>query len=100
MVSVEPVLIDEHTFIASTVRLPKTTLLTVSNEIGYIMCGALDVRLLNEKLQDRGIVAGRAVGVRTIQELIDAPLESITIAAKKLGIQAGMTGREALLQMV
>ncbi len=100
MVSVEPVLIEGYTFIAATVRLPKTTLLTVSNEKGYIMCGALDVGLLNEQLQDRGIIAGRAVGVRTIEDLIAAPLESVTIAAEKLGIHQGMTGREALLNMV
>ena len=43
-------------------NLPKTTLLTISNEHGYIMCGALDVGLLNEKLADRKIIAGRAVG--------------------------------------
>ncbi|WP_032727810.1 DUF1805 domain-containing protein, partial [Bacillus subtilis] len=48
----------------------------------------------------RGIVAGRAVGVRTIDQLLDAPLESVTYAAEDLGIQVGMSGREALLKMV
>lgn len=33
------------TLTAVTVALPKTTLLTVSNDNGYIMCGALDVGL-------------------------------------------------------
>ena len=83
-----------------TVHLPKTTLLTISNEIGYIMCGALDVGLLNSKLADRKIVAGRAVGVRTIEELLKAPLESVTLEAEQLGIVKGMTGEEALLKMV
>jgi uncharacterized protein YunC (DUF1805 family) len=100
MVSIEPVMIDGHMFIASTVRLPKTTLLAVSNDRGYIMCGALDVGLLNEKLKDRGIVAGRAVGVRTIEQLLKAPLESVTAEAERLGISAGMKGRDALLKMV
>lgn len=83
-----------------TVQLPKTTLLTISNERGYIMCGALDVGLLNEKLADRKIIAGRAVGVRTIDDLLNAPLESITYEAKACGIEEGMTGEEALLKMI
>ena len=64
------------------------------------MCGALDVALLNERLGDRGIVAGRAVGVRTLEELMDAPLESVTVAAEALGITTGMKGADAVRLMV
>jgi uncharacterized protein YunC (DUF1805 family) len=99
MVELEPIILDGFTFTAVTVKLPKTTLLTVSNEVGYIMCGALDVKLLNEKLSDRGIIAGRATGVKTIEQLINAPLESVTIKAVQLGIKPGTTGKEALIIM-
>jgi len=100
MMSVTPILIENETFIAISVQLPKTNLLAVSSEKGYIMCGALDIGLLNEKLKDREIIAARAVGVRTIEQLLEAPLESVTIAAEKLGISVGMKGRDALLKMV
>lgn len=100
LINVHPVDIHGNIFIAVSVELPKTTLLTVSNEKGYIMCGALDVGLLNEKLKDRHIIAGRAVGVKTIEQLINAPLESVTLEAEKLGITPGMIGREALLRML
>ncbi|MGX9290642.1 hypothetical protein CEY02_14925 [Bacillus pumilus] len=100
MVNLTPITIDGHSFTAVTVKLPKTNFMAVTNEHGYIMCGALDVGLLNEKLADRGIIAGRAVGVRTIDQLLDAPLESVTYAAEALGIQAGTIGRDALLKMV
>ena len=100
VVSIEPIELNGHSFTAVTVRLPKTTLLTVSNENGYIMCGALDVELLNSKLADRKIIAGRAVGVKTIDQLLKAPLESVTYEAEKLGIHKGMIGEEALLKMV
>ncbi|UJF34677.1 YunC family protein [Paenibacillus hexagrammi] len=100
MMRVEPILLDGHTVIAIEVKLPKTTLLVVTTDKGYIMCGALDVALLNERLRDRNIIAARATGVRTIQELLDAPLESVTYTAEDLGIHAGMTGREAILKMV
>jgi uncharacterized protein YunC (DUF1805 family) len=100
MIELSPVVIEGHTFLSVTVILPKTTLLTVSNDKGYIMCGALDVGLLNEKLKDRKVIAGRAVGVRTIEQLLDAPLESVTYEAENLGIHKGMIGREALLKML
>lgn len=100
MIDVKPINLDGYVFIAVSVQLPKTTLLVVSSDKGYNMCGALDVSLLNEKLKDRKIIAGRAVGVRTIEELLEAPLESVTNEAEKLGITKGMPGKKALLKMV
>jgi uncharacterized protein YunC (DUF1805 family) len=95
----EPIEIDGRLFTAVSVQLPKTTLLTVSGEKGYIMCGALDVHLLNTRLADRKIVAGKATGVRTIAELLNAPLAETTIEAEKQGVHRGMTGRDALICM-
>ncbi|PFG04865.1 DUF1805 domain-containing protein [Bacillus sp. es.034] len=100
MMNVSPITIGGHIFTAISVALPKTNLLVVTSENGYIMCGALDVALLNEKLKDRGIIAGRAVGVKTIDQLLDAPLESVTYEAANLGIHTGMAGRDALLKMI
>jgi len=100
MVELKPLFIEGHPFTAVSVQLPKTTLLAVYNEKGYIMCGALDIGLLNEKLADRGIIAGRAVGVRTIDQLLEAPLESVTLEAEKLGIIPGTKGTDALLKMI
>lgn len=100
MVSMSPVIIDGHQFTAITVQLPKTNFMAVTSDKGYIMCGALDVALLNEKLKERKIIAARAVGVRTIEQLLEAPLESVTIEAKEIGIYEGMIGKEALLKML
>ncbi|ARK31965.1 YunC family protein [Halalkalibacter krulwichiae] len=99
MLEMNPIQIEGETFIAVTLKLPKTNFMAVMNDTGYIMCGALDVALLNEKLKDRKIVAGRAVGVRTIDQLLDAPLESVTLEAEALGIHPGMKGTDALLKM-
>lgn len=100
MIDLSPIELSGHTFLAVTVLLPKTTLLIVTNDKGYIMCGALDVALLNDKLKDRNIIAGKAVGVKTIQQLLDAPLESVTFGAEEIGIYKGMSGKDALLKMV
>lgn len=99
MMELKPLEIGNRTFLAVSVKLPKTNLLVITSDVGYIMCGALDVGLLNEKLRDRNIIAGRAVGVKTIDELLEAPLESVTYAAEELGIRKGMIGKDALLKM-
>lgn len=99
VVEVKPLFIEGKPFTAISVQLPKTNLLVVTNERGYIMCGALDVNLLNEKLQKRRIIAGRAVGVKSIDELLHAPLESVTVEAEREGMQVGMIGKDALLKI-
>ena len=99
MMELIPITIENRMFIGVSVQLPKTNLLVVTSDKGYIMCGALDVALLNERLKDRKIIAGRAVGVKTIEQLLAAPLESVTYEARRLGIVEGMIGKDALLKM-
>jgi uncharacterized protein YunC (DUF1805 family) len=60
------------------------------------MCGALDVALLDRVLGARQIVAARALGVRTLDDLLRAPLESVTDAAAAMGLRPGMAGAEAV----
>ncbi|WP_425484678.1 YunC family protein [Kroppenstedtia pulmonis] len=92
--------VEGHVILGIEVALPKTNLLILTTDKGYIMCGALDVDLLNEKLADREVVAGRAVGVRTLEDLLTAPLQMVTIKAEKIGVHPGMSGRDALLKMM
>ncbi|WP_042222670.1 YunC family protein [Oceanobacillus manasiensis] len=99
MITINPLEVEGMHFTAIRVELPKTNLLMISNEVGYIMCAALDVNVLNEKLKDRNVIAGRAVGVRTIDDLLHAPLEKITDASRSYGWEEGMIGKEALLKI-
>jgi uncharacterized protein YunC (DUF1805 family) len=100
VVQLTPVQVDGGVATAITVQLPKTTLIAVATARGYIMCGALDVDLLNTRLAERGIVAGRALGVRTVEDLLEAPLADVTDAARSLGICPGMKGRDAVNLML
>lgn len=100
MIHVEPIRIDDAVVLGIEVKLPKTTLIAITTDNGYIMCGALDVGLLNRVLKDRKIIAGRATGVRTLDDLLEAPLESVTYGAEELGIKAGTIGRDALRRML
>jgi len=101
MFSANKIQIEGYEFITYEVFLPKTTLLVVTNDVGYIMCAAVDIDFFNNtpKLVERKIIAGRAEGVRSIEQLLDAPLAKLTIAAKEIGISEGMSGRDALVLM-
>ncbi len=99
MLRVHDVYINDERFQATEVNLPKTNLLMIESASGYVMCGALDVELLRTKLANRGIIAARAVGVKTMDDLINGTVESCTQAAEAIGIGAGMPIREALLCM-
>lgn len=96
MIRLVPIDIEGHTALGVEVLLPKTTLLAVTAGDGYIMCGALDVGLLNDRLRERRIIAARAVGVKTLEQLLDAPMESVTDEARALGIMPGTIGRDAV----
>jgi len=99
MISVDPIEIENKLFTAIRVELPKTNLLIVTNDTGYIMCAALDVDLLSTVLADRQVIAGRAKGVRTIDDLLNAPLEKITESSKTYGWEVGMKGKDALARL-
>ena len=101
MFNVQKIQIEGYEFLTYEVQLPKTTLLIVSNDVGYIMCAAVDIDFFNNtpKLREREIIAGRAEGVRTLEELLNAPMAKLTIAAQNLGITEGTIGRDALVIM-
>jgi len=81
------------------IELPRTTLLILSTSKGYLMCGALDIPILDALHPEREIVAARAVGVRNLSQLLDAPIKDCTRAAQALGVFSGMAGRDALVLM-
>ena len=101
MLHVNKINIEGYEFLSYEVELPKTTLFVVANEVGYIMCAALDIDFFNnsEKLRARKIIAGRAEGVRSIEQLLEDPLAKVTIACDELLIKPGTIGKDALVLM-
>lgn len=98
-IEVRPIPVGDRIAIGIQLELPKTRLVAISTGKGYVMCGALDVELLNTRLAERGIVAGRALGVRDFTDLLERPLVDVTDAALVLGVRPGMSGRAALDKM-
>jgi uncharacterized protein YunC (DUF1805 family) len=81
------------------VELPRTHLAAVATPRGYVMCGALDVRLLDTRLADRGIMAARVLGAATPEQVLEARVDDMTEAARRAGVRRGMTGAKALALM-
>lgn len=99
MLRVHHVWVENEKFQATEINLPKTNLLVIESDTGYVMCGALDIQLLRTKLRDRGVIAARAVGVKSMDDLLDGTVESCTQEAEKIGICAGTSIRDALMRM-
>lgn len=100
MVSLDKIEVDGHIVTGVTVELPKTRLVALVAGGGYLMCGALDVNLLNDLLKERQVVAARCLGVRSYEDLLKQPVDLATEAAEKIGVTRGMAGKDALLAML
>ena len=99
MITMVPVELTGGTAIGTMVELPKTRVLIISTPKGYIMCGVLNVPELDRIHPERKIIAARIVGVREIEDLLQANVVEATNEAKAVGIKEGMTGKEALEKM-
>ena len=88
--------IDGKKVTGVTVALPGAPLVLVHGSKGFVMCGYLNVAAA-EKL---GVAAAMVRGVKTVDDLLQAKVESVSSAATALGVSVGMTGREALAHFV
>ena len=100
MIEVNPIACEGGTAIAITVLYPKTKLMSITvPDVGYIMCGVLNVEALDGLHPEREIIAARLEGIRTIQDLLDFPVREVTIKGQKIGIKPGISGSEAVRLM-
>lgn len=80
---------------ALEVELKNTTLLLLEGYDMFFMCGALDTAVY----KDREVVCGKAVKVKTIEELYEAQIYDLSNYAKSLGLNTGMKVYEAFIQI-
>ena len=99
--SITEIFIGEDRCLGITVNLPKTMLMTiVVPEVGYIMCGVLNVSAMDLLHADREIIAGRVIRVKDFDDMLQAEIESITNKGQEIGISPGMKGEKALKKMI
>ncbi len=76
-------------------NLGKAPLIIAKTDKGYVMCGYLNIEVA-EKLGDAAAIVS---GVSSVEELLEKPVKAVTTKARSLGVEPGMTGREALEKM-
>ncbi len=86
---------DGLTLTSLEVQLHNTTLLLIEGYDAFFMCGALDVDVYGA----REVVCGRAIGVKTLEDLYQAKLVNCSQYAQKMGVVPGMTVREAFTKI-
>ncbi len=92
---VEQVNLENGCALGLKLDMEHAPLLVIRAKKGFIMCGYLNMDTAN-KLGD---VAVRVTGVKSFEDVLNAKAVDVSEAAKKLGIAAGMTGKEALNKM-
>jgi len=93
---VEQITLENGSAICLKMDMEHAPLLVIRAKKGFVMCGYLNMEMAN-KLED---VAVRVTGVKSFEDVLNAKAVEVSIAAKKLGINAGMTGKETLNRML
>ncbi|MCS7131838.1 MAG: DUF1805 domain-containing protein [Hadesarchaea archaeon] len=95
MIQEREVRVGERKALGIRVELPEAPLLLLVAPKGYVMCGYLNV----ETAERLGQAAAVVTGVRSLEEMLEARVTRATKKARELGIEEGMSGREALKLM-
>lgn len=85
--------VDGIEFECVQVATERTTILLIKAAGGFLGCGYFDVSVANRV----GDAAAIVTGVKTIEEMLSAPIVRLSDRAQEAGVSEGMTGREALL---
>lgn len=101
MIQVKFLEIEEGMVMGIGVEYPKTNLLSlVVPDVGYIMCGMLHIENLDAMHGEREIIAAQVRNVKEFSHLLTASIVLMTKKAEQIGIMEGMSGEEALNQML
>ncbi|MGV3660085.1 MAG: YunC family protein [Prosthecobacter sp.] len=83
---------DGTSFESVHVPTEKTNILLVKAAGGFVGCGYFDVAVANRV----GDAVATVTGVKTIDDLLAAPIVRLSDKARELGVAEGMSGRDAL----
>jgi len=93
MIHMAPLKIDDKTATGLKVNLPDSPpLVMIIGEIGFIMCGFLNM----EAAEKLNVVAATVSGVKSFDDVLEADVKAVTSRAERKGIRVGMKGRDAV----
>ena len=76
-------------------EMQKYPLLVIRAEKGFLMCGYLNI----SAAETLGDMAAKVKGVSNFEDMLNAQVVEVTQLARNLGIEPGMSGKEALERM-
>lgn len=82
-------------FTAYSIPTTNTNVLIIGAEKGFLACGYLNIEVAN-RVND---VCAIVTGVKTPDDMLNAKVVKVSKAAANLGVELGMTGKEALVLM-
>ena len=92
---IEQIRLEKGCALGLRFEMQKHSLLLIRAEKGFVMCGYLDI----EAAEALGDTAARVKGVQNFEDVLKAQIVEVTQSARELGIEPGMTGRDALEKM-
>lgn len=92
---IEQIQLEKGCALGLRFEMQKYPLLVIRTEKGFLMCGYLNVNAA----ETLGDVAAKVKGVQSFEDVLKASIVEVTEKARELGIEPGMTGREALEKM-
>ena len=88
--------IDGKFFEGYSIPTEHSCVLLVKASRGFLGCGYFSLATAEKTGEALAVVTG----VKNFDEMLAAKVKAVSPAATKLGVAAGMTGREALLKLV
>ena len=92
---VEQIHLENGCVLGLQFEMQKYSLLVIRAEKGFLMCGYLNI----SAAETLGDTAARVRGVGNFEDMLKAQVAEVTQLARDLGIEPGMTGKEALEKM-
>jgi uncharacterized protein YunC (DUF1805 family) len=91
----EEIIIDGQSFAGWLIPTANANLLVIKGGRGMLACGYLKIETA-EKLGDALAVV---TGVKTFDDMLNAKVAQVSSAAARLGVEVGMSGRDALKKL-
>lgn len=96
MITIMTVKVNAKNCLSLRAELPESPpLILMVAEKGFVMCGFLNI----EAAEKAGVAGAMVSGVKSFEDVLNAQIRAATTKAKSLGVQVGMTGKEALMHM-
>ena len=91
----ETIILDGNRFDGYAIPSGNTFILVIKAKNGLLGCGYISL----ETAERVGDAVAIVSGVKNCDDMLNAQVKSVSSAAAKLGVEPGMSGRDALLKM-